>query len=111
MNKVNEVLIHTFVAEDGSGEGADVELYPHGRRCLGKARFLLDVTEITGTDMAIDIFGVVGGVDYLLGSFTDASATGKQVSLFIDACPPVCKVIFTENTITTFSATVRAVAY
>lgn len=117
-----EVLDAIAVTVDGEGSVVDIGVFPtldkNLRPQLGRpnkrqsngVRFTLDVTVLTGTDMLIDIVAEVDGQDIILGTFGAVTAVGG-VSIFIDGCPDDVKVVYTENSITTMTFKVHAIAW
>lgn len=74
-------------ARTSSGEGALVDTLSGGQ-LTGDTRFYLSVSAVTGTDptLDVDITATVGGVDYVLGSFTQATGETTE-SIEVSSCP------------------------
>ena len=113
----------TLVAETTTGEGSLIDTMarptldknlrpqaPEGAFISTSARFHLKVSELTGTDMDFTISHEQDGVDYELGTFTLSVGTEDQTITIAD-CPPVVKVKYLENAITTISSVVKCLRF
>lgn len=106
---VQELL--SVVAETDDGEGAIVSTGVKGRYVGSeKCRFTIKTSSIAGTKMSVDIVTVINNVDVVVGSFTDVAAVGGE-SIVIDVCPVNVKVVYTEDAITEWSATVHSMRF
>lgn len=88
-------------ARTASGEGPLVKtttggLFFAGPAMAESARFYLNVTASSGTSptLDVDIVATIGGQDYVLASFTQQTAPGKE-TIKIDACPDQVKAVYT----------------
>ena len=116
-----ELLNVTGVATSGEGaliNTSDIELRGDaqteirtGEVSESKARVMLDCTVLTGTNMAVDIVAVIGGIDTVIASFANVTSALSNETLVIDCCPVELKVVYTETAITAFDAKVFCVRF
>lgn len=84
---------------DGEGELVETTkglLANMGPAMQEKARFYLNVSAVSGTSptLDVDIVATIGGEDYVLASFTQKTAAGKE-TITIDGCPKEVKAVYT----------------
>jgi hypothetical protein len=118
-----EKTIVTIVDETGSGEGSLVDTLQDTRADgvsypkmspLNDVRFYFDVSSLTGSGGTIDmdIVTTIGGNDFVLGSFTQATAAAgaSEESIIIQNCPAHVKAVWTAGgTVSDFDATIHCV--
>jgi len=102
--KITKILDVTD--EVTSGEGVLTNTGSEKGQVLGTgARFYLNCTGITGTSMAVDIVATVGGVDYIIGSFTDVASISSEM-IELTNVPVMLKVVYTETAVTDWDCVV-----
>lgn len=109
---VTEVLSVTNITATGTGSEVDTMIEP---AATPAAMFFLSCTSLTGTStptMAVDVLTTVGGVDHVIGSFTDVTAAVVE-SITINHCPATVKIKYTESVgaVTDFDATVHCIRF
>lgn len=105
--------VATITDATGSGEGSKVDTIGSRQHVGENARFFLSVTSLTGTapTMDVDITCTIGGVDYVLGSFTQASGATTE-TITIANCPSGVKAEYTAGgTVTDFDAVVTCARF
>jgi len=71
----------------------------------------MNITALVGTAPLIDmdVIGIVNGVEFIVGSFTQAVAGASKQSIVIDQCPIQLKAAWVVGgTVTDFDATLDA---
>lgn len=108
-----ETTVATITNVTASGEEAAVDTIGSRQSQGENARFFLSVTSLTGSSptMDVDITATIGGVDYVLGSFAQATGATTE-SITISLCPAVVKVEYTAGgTVSDFDAVVTCVRF
>jgi len=109
---ITEVLSVTNITATGTGPAVDTLTNP---AATPAAMFFLSCTSLTGTStptIALDVLATVGGIDHIVGSFTDVTAAVVE-SITIDPCPSTVKIKYTESVgvVTDFDATVHCIRF
>ena len=95
----------------GSGEAAAVDTVGARDARQSDAAFYLNVTSLTGTSPTadFDITATLDGIDYVLGSFAQATGVTNERIVITD-CPDVVKVEYTlGGTVTDLDYTVTCI--
>lgn len=106
-----EVEILNVANATASGAGSNAATIGSRENKAADAAFFLNVTSLTGTapTMDVTIKKTVDGIDYTLGTFTQATgATSERI--VITNCPDVVRAEYTAGgTVTDFDGTVTSI--
>lgn len=70
-------------------------------------RFAIDVTGFTGTNMVVTIVDLIGGVEFIIGTFTTITGVTSEV-IEVANCPSSVKVKGVATAVTDFDAVVTS---
>ena len=88
-NYFEKVLLASRTETATGSEAGSVSTQSRRFSGEGGLRLYLEVSNAAGTSPTLDVtvIGVVNGIRYVLGVFTQLTTTGETLSIFIDGAP------------------------